>query len=176
MKWKNVVGYEGFYQVSNLGQVRRIGPAKGATVGKILVPIEQFVERKTREPYTMLTVRLSRGGQVKSYVIACLVAEAFIGPKPDGMQVNHKDTDPSNNVSWNLEYVTNQGNALHASRNGLLVCGEAHASAKVTEDQVREIRKKATNGVALRQLAREYGLNVSTIHPMVHGKTWKCVT
>jgi len=171
--WRRI--FDGNYAVSNEGRVKRLTPSKGATPGKILTPVKHF-SGKVRKNYIYHKVALSVFGEVKKRYVHRLVAGAFLGPCPKGMQVNHKDGNTFNNRSENLEYVTNQENALHASAQGLLVCGEAHADAKLNDDKVRRIREEYSQGVSMAKLASKYGVVVGTIHPLIHRKTWKHVT
>jgi HNH endonuclease/NUMOD4 motif-containing protein len=114
-EWRAVGGLEGWYSISNLGRVRREKPAKGTYVGRIL--------KGSLDTYGYPSVRLCRkeslSNEQKSYNIHLLVSRAFLGPKPEGCEVNHKDGDKLNPRTLNLEYVTHQGNMEHASRTGL---------------------------------------------------------
>ena len=92
--WKPVVGYEGLYEVSNLGRVRRV---------KIIEP------SRKKHGYMQISLTGSDGVR-KSFRLHRLVAEAFI-PNPDGKpQVNHKDEDTENNRARNLEWATAEEN------------------------------------------------------------------
>lgn len=93
--WKDVVGYEGRYQVSNLGRVRN-------KEGKILVP------QLTRTSYYKVTLF---NGKKKGKLIHRLVMEAFVGQSD--LQVNHKDFNKVNNCLSNLEYTTPKENIQH---------------------------------------------------------------
>lgn len=108
--WKPVVGYEGLYEVSNLGRVKSL-PRKG-TKGGILS--ENYSNSK-RYAHVLLTKDMKPG--TKS--VHRLVAAAWI-PNPDNKpQVNHKDGDKHNNCVDNLEWVTNLENRRHAIGTGL---------------------------------------------------------
>lgn len=101
-QWKPVAGHESLYEVSNTGKVRSLnykgeGKAQELTQGKKNYPV----------------VCLTRGGRNKTFAVHRLVAETFIGPCPEGYQVNHKDFDKTNNHVDNLEYVTPQQNIQH---------------------------------------------------------------
>lgn len=176
MKWKNVRGYEGYYQVSNLGHVKRVKPASGTYYGKLLKPIVRHSSQSSRKTYPCVTVSLSKDGKLRIFHVSRLVAAAFIGPCPAGLQVNHKDGDTFNNASWNLEYVTNKENAQHAVNLGLYVRGVDHLSAKIAEDDVRKIRCLVLKGWTMQAIADKYKLHISTVWAMVHRKTWKHVT
>ena len=98
--WKAVPGYEGLYEVSDLGRVRSF--ARGVN-GRLLKP------GKASNGY--FTVCLGRG---KSRTLHSLVAEAFIGPKPSGQEVLHKDGTRTNNCVHNLRYGTRAENIRDA--------------------------------------------------------------
>lgn len=118
-EWRDIPGWEGLYQVSNLGRVcsvDRVIVAKGATGGPRRYP------SKIREPFPgkwgHLHVSLFEGRTEKRYSVHSLVAQAFIGPRPDGLVVCHNDGDPSNNCPENLRYDTASGNMLDAVKHG----------------------------------------------------------
>ena len=87
--WKSVIGYEGFYEVSNTGQVRRVN-------GKILKP------KKEKSGY--IRYHLSKNGESKSILAHRIVAFAFIENPNNYKTINHKDEDKTNNNSSNLEW------------------------------------------------------------------------
>ena len=106
--WKDAKGYEGFYQVSNLGRVKSVGHKSGIRIMK---------GRKLHSGYLLMD--LWKDGH-KSYVLVHrLVAETFI-PNPFGKTtVNHKDGNKLNNSIYNLEWNTLSENIRHAFTNGL---------------------------------------------------------
>lgn len=110
--WKDIEGYEGLYQVSNLGRVRsvdRIGGRGRRFNGRILKP-----KVKTGG---YLLVNFSKEGKRKMFSVHRLVAQAFI-PNPEGLpQINHKDENPSNNRVENLEWCDGKYNCNYGIRN-----------------------------------------------------------
>lgn len=92
--WKDVVGFDGRYQVSSHGRVlSNIGNPK--------------ILAASDKGRGYLGVNLSDNGVVKTKTVHSIVAEAFIGPRPDGLVVDHRDEDKRNNHSENLRYITN---------------------------------------------------------------------
>ena len=109
--WKDIPGYEGKYQVSNLGRIRsldRIDDENHFRKGQIM---------KTKLLRGYVRVPLRDGKKQKDYQVHRLVALAFI-PNPDNLpQVNHKDQDPGNNNVDNLEWCDAKYNINYGDRN-----------------------------------------------------------
>ena len=138
--WKDIPGYEGLYQVSNLGNVKSIDryvPHK--TFGKKFCKGRTMATHINNAGY--VTVNLCKGNHYKSFDIHRLVAITFI-PVSDitGMEVNHKDEDKWNNCAENLEWVTKSENNLYGTKR---------------ERQAAKIRKAVVqfdlNGVPLKE-------------------------
>lgn len=104
--WKPIKGYEGLYEVSNLGRIRN----------KSHYHISYW-EHNGKQPY--FRVGLSKDGKVKKYLVHRLVAETFIDNPENKEQVNHKNGNVHNNTVDNLEWVTNAENTSHAYKNYL---------------------------------------------------------
>ncbi len=123
-----------------------------------------------------LTVCIRRGGKRIKTALHPLVLEAFAGPPPPGMECRHKDDNALNNRIDNLVWGNRFENMDDRRRNGLMVCGEKQWTAKVTEDEVREMRRRYERGNVLqKQLADEYGVTYQLVHCIVKRKTWKHV-
>ncbi len=162
MNWRAAPGYEGWYEVSDEGAVRRIKPASRTFNGRIRTP--------TLNPSGYPTVRLPdpNTGLYKSIQVHRLVAAAFLGPRPEGMDINHKDGKKTNNKDGNLEYCSRRQNIQHAWRTGLqhVRLGESNHNAKLSSDQIRLIR--ATVGqTAL--VAKEFGVSGTLIRLIRRG-------
>lgn len=132
--WKDIAGYEGYYQISNLGNVKSLSRVVGKSNGKNYRVTEKL--RKSflnGNGYPM--VSLAKGSIVNVFVHR-LLAEAFI-PNPENKpQVNHKDSNKTNYSIENLEWVTNKENAQHHARSshfkppGLGRTGRKHQSSR----------------------------------------------
>ena len=104
--WKDIEGYEGHYQVSNLGRVKSLDRVVEHAKGKITKRTLKGSILKTKLVYGYEYVSLSKDNKLKSYRVHRLVAKAFI-PNPNNYPaVNHKDEDRSNNNVSNLEWCT----------------------------------------------------------------------
>jgi hypothetical protein len=166
--WKPVVGYEGLYEVSNLGNVRSVdkvdrqGQKKHGRVRKLLLNQVGY-----------LYVGISVENKKANLTVHRLVARAFI-PNPDNKpQVNHIDGNKTNNIVSNLEWVTVAENTQHAYTTKLnKYKGENSHLAKLTEKQVIEIYDRLQNGEYQYRLAEEYGVNKTTISNIYCQKSW----
>ena len=113
------------------------------------------------------------GAKVPTYAHQ-LVAEAFIGPKPDGCEIHHRDGDKTNNRATNLEYVTRRENMVLGSALGQVAKGEKHWKSKLTAERVKEIRRRyADGGVSQAALAAEYGIHQTVVGGIVRRESWR---
>lgn len=115
-QWRDIPGYEGYYQVSSEGRVKSL-PRKVARGGNIL-SVNGKMLRAGRTGKNYLMVVLSKEGVGKSKEIHTLVAEAFLGPKPPGMVIRHLDGDKHNNRADNLAYGTLSDNTRDSVKHG----------------------------------------------------------
>lgn len=129
-QWKPVVGYEGLYEVSDMGRVRGVDRIDSAGRHRPGVVLHQ-----ARKPNGRMQVRLSRHGRGGSVLVHRLVARAFHGQPAPGMEVRHLDGDTANNQAANLRWGTSSENKLDAVRHGTHVetrktsCPRGHALA-----------------------------------------------
>ena len=106
-----------------------------------------------------------------------LVAAAFLGPRPEGMEVRHGPNGKLDNTLANLSYGTPIENARDRKRDGTHCEGTRLPQAKLTEDAVRECRARyAAGGVTHQLLADEFGVGQGAMWCAISGKTWKHVT
>lgn len=152
-EWRDIPDFEGLYQVSNRGNVRRLTQDRRHRTGAYW-PVTQHLPR---DGY--LYVTLSAKPRIcKRFSVHYLVTLTFLGPRPANVEVHHRDHRRTNNHLLNLEYVTRQQN-LEYSRH-LLPRGERHPNAKLTTADVEVIR--STN-LSQRVLAKRYGVAQTTI-------------
>lgn len=118
-------------------------------------------------------VKICTDSGKRSVLIHRLVAEAFIGPPPTPLHsINHKNGIRADNRVGNLEWVTRSENNHHAYSvlGHKAARGEAHGHVKLTEANVREIRRRAGEGKT--PLGREFGVSPITIYEIVSRRTW----
>lgn len=177
--WKDVVGYEGIYLVSNKGRVYSIERKtnNGTTVKPRI--LKQFVDRG----YCLVTLSKNRKRRIRSEKVHRLVAMAFIDNPTNKPFVNHINNNGTDNRVENLEWVTNDENMLHAKRLGVfkdkcLRGEECHNSINTKEDIIKirkeynEMPKPHPKGFQ-RMLAKKYKIDYRQIWKIVHGKTWQ---
>ena len=161
--WKSIPGHSGYY-ASNLGRIKSTdryvkGPygSKSFRSGKIL-------KETLHSGGVYYIVNLNK---IPRYVHVLIMA-AFVGPKPDKMDVAHLDGDASNNNLSNLKYMSRSDNNRQIS---------THGHRKLTEEQVREIKRMAPDMVRGDQLRlqKKLGLCSSMISHILRGKLYSHV-
>lgn len=116
--WKDITGYEGYYQVSNKGRVRSLDRKVECFHGRKATRLGQ-IRKQSRNNGGYCCVVLSKNSKHKTFDVHRLVAQAFLeNPNPD-FEVNHKDGDKTNNDVDNLEWVSRSYNLAHSYK----VCG-----------------------------------------------------
>lgn len=122
-----------------------------------------------------LSLGIYVNGKRLSCMVHQLVATAFLGPKPDGLEVRHLDGNQLNNRSDNLCYSTHADNESDKDKHGTKLLGDKHPRAILSSVDIDEIRRRASNGGwgIKTKLAKEFGVSNTTIHDVINNKTWK---
>lgn len=156
--WRDVCGYEGIYQVSNLGRVKRENRILTLTL---------------RNNY--MYAHLSLHCKQKQVRVHRLVAEAFLPYETGKPCVNHIDGNTLNNCVWNLEWCTYSENRIHALSHNLADYGENSSNAKLRNEDVYEIRILLENGMKQKDIASIYNVHPSVISNIKTNKKWKYI-
>ena len=157
-EWRDVPGYEGYYQVSNDGEVR--------SLTRTLSDGRTWKGRKLKggyfgNGYKFITCR--KDGKAFNFSVHRMVAMAFI-PNPENYQmVNHKDGNKNNNHVSNLEWVDGSQNQYHAVKTGL-------RKSKLTKADVRNIKELIEQGESQESIAKRYNVSQMTISHVLAGK------
>lgn len=166
---KDILGYEGRYAVTEDGRIWNYQTNRFQTLRG-----SGFANKKLRRKRDYRTVVLwTYGKGYKYFYIHRLVAQTYLPNTENLPVVNHRDGDPMNNHFSNLEWCTQRQNIDHAFKNGLTTRGVKNAQAKLTETQVRQIRKTYSTGkISQAKLAKLYGVTQSNIMHIVHRTSW----
>lgn len=158
---KSIPGYEN-YLISENGQVYSLKSKK----------IRKIQLHNRYSPYKYIRI-YDNQHKLRTKKIHTLVAITYIGPRPLGCVINHKDGNKLNNHIDNLEYISNELNLRLARQyKPWFKCqkGSNNYSAKLTEDEVRAIR---SSNLPRRQLGLLFGVSLSTISNIVNNKQWR---
>ncbi len=162
--WKNVNGYEGLYQVSNLGNVKSLGNNFSRK--------ERLLKLSTQSK-GYLTVVLQKNAIRKMVLVHRLVAEHFIGNTESKPQINHINGDKTYNSIENLEWVSHRENLDHAIKNNLTLKGEENRNSKLKNVDVIEIHSLLQKGTTTKELSESYNVSYSTIDGIRTNRYWK---
>ncbi len=179
--WKPVVGWEGFYEVSNHGQARSLDRILPCPNNQGRMSTRFFEGRTLRPKLTMFgyhTVALCRGGKMSHKFVHRLVVEAFIGPKPSEVhEVAHGNAIRTDNHISNLRWATKRENGQDKVMHGNSMTGHKHGFSKLTEQAAFEIiatKGLRRSGQRTRDLAKKHGVSVANIHRVRADKNcWK---
>ena len=142
--WKPISGYEGFYEVSNLGRIRSLERIVECSDGRKRKIKDRTLKGSSYSGgYSGVT--LHKDGCAKFVNIHRIVAEAFVPNPLEKEEVNHKDENPSNNHASNLEWVTHKENLNYGTR-------QERARKAIVEAQGRAVRQLSIDG----ELVAEY--------------------
>ena len=163
-EWRDIIGYEGIYQASNRGRIKRVEHWKNQTIKQspekyTRRPLTEKIMKQNGDPY--LRVCLSKNKESKTMSVHRLIAQSFI-PNPNNYpEINHIDCDPKNNRVENLEWCDRKHNINHADR-----------TAKAARSCEKKIICKETGIIyeSITKAARATGLQKSKISNVCHGK------
>lgn len=172
--WKDVVGYEGLYEVSSWGRVRSLD--KNVWNGKVFFKKKgEFKAFYLHKGYPVTC--LYKNNVKKNVNIYRLVAIAFIPNPQNKPEVNHIDGVKTNSHVSNLEWATSSENSYHAYHTGLATApvlkGSKHGMTNLTEDDVIEIRRLYSENVKRKEIMEMYGIAASPFHRIVSRKSWR---
>lgn len=180
--WRDVVGYEGYYQVSNMGNVRSIDRwvtsktgvkrfYKGVAIKQNVNPVSGYYQ-----------VGLRKKGKHKTFRVHCLVAMAFLENEAGLSDVDHIDCDKSNNTVNNLRYVSHADNMRLAQENGRF--NYEKMAERLRNPEMRAIVDKAhmkpiirDDGAifeSIKEAAKAIGCHPTLIGHQLHGRVKTC--
>lgn len=173
--WKPIPLWEGYYSVSNLGNVR----SEKRIVTDSRTKSSYIIQEKLLKKYSdnsgkgYYRVSLSKNSKIKYVQIHRLVAWAFIGIQDKTMEVRHLDGNCKNNNVNNLAYGNRSQNIRDAINHGTFPLLEKRPSSKLTKEQVLWI---ANSKNSMKTLSSQFKVSLGTIRDIKTGKTWTSVT
>lgn len=172
-EWKDVVGYEGLYQVSNHGRIRSLDRLRHYSDGRASYVQKGKVMSLQENGKGRLILKLVNSeGRGKGHQVHILELEAFKGIRPPGYVGCHNDSDPLNNKIDNLRWDTPAGNEADKVANGTSNRGERHGNSKLTQAQVMKIRERLKAGESQRKIAPDFGVHQVHISKINRGLRW----
>ena len=170
--WKPIDGYEGYYEVSTLGNVRslerQVKHYRGGTI-----TLKSKMMKQTVDSYGYCCVNLSLDGKTKMTKVHRLVAEAYVdGKSEDKNLVCHKDGTRHNNLPDNLRWDTIYGNNSDRVVHGTSLLGSRNHNAILSESDIAEIKASPLSGP---KEAKLRGVSSTTIYAIRNGETWSHV-
>jgi len=163
-EWRPIPRFEERYLCSEYGDVFSIYSNR------------EISNRMSSNGYVRVNLYLKTAHRTAN--VHTLVAETFLGKRPEGMQVNHKDGIKTNNHVSNLEYVSRLENVRHAIMTGLTDNnGSKNINSKLSEEDVLDICKKYNTGKFTQcQIANMYNVTQVSISGILTGKRWSHLT
>ncbi len=156
--WKDIENYKGYYQISNLGNVRSLQRQVFSKRYNNIYNISEKVLKTNKRPNGYISCIFSKNGIKEVYTIHKLVALSFI-PNPENKpQINHINGIKTDNRAENLEWCTSKENRKHAFLTGLI-----RKKRLLTEYQVIEARKLRNTGMKYGKLAKLYNVSYKVI-------------
>ncbi len=171
-EWRPVAEMDGWYDVSSHGNVRswhnnRWGRAK----------TPRPVSIATHDDGRQAVFLCKKGERGVNYKVHVLVMSAFVGPRPDGMEICHADGNPRNNHLTNLRYDTHISNCIDTLNHGRTVRGDRNGMVVLTAEDVLEVVEMWNTGQFRQwELAERYGVHRTAISGVVNGYTWSWLT
>jgi len=166
--WKDVLGLEQYYEVSNLGNIK----------SKVRTGITNFGERnyggKVVKPFLSTVgypvVNLTYKGYRKQFTIHKLVLEAFYGKAPEGMEGCHNNGVKTDSYLTNLRWDTRKNNHADKKLHGTQQHGEQSGNAKLTNEKAYLIKYSK---IPIKELCEKFQLSRGCIEKVRYGSTWK---
>lgn len=168
-QWRDIVGYDGYYQVSNMGRVKGLPRLKRAKNGGSFW-LKETIKQAYPQSDGYLQIGLSKDGKKKSYLLHRLVGLAFISGDAS-LEINHIDFDRANCRASNLEWSTHQDNVQHS-----------HAAGKYKNNRTGKTKFSISGVIEIRTLfglvknsilAERYDTSYQNIISIGKEKTWK---
>lgn len=169
-EWRDIIGYEGWYQVSSEGRIKSVDRLVRHRKGFVKLP--EKILNPSRHYAGYLIISLYKNRQRKACFVHRLVAGAFIENSDANVkrEVNHKDKDRTNNRTANLEWVSPAENAQHAYLTRSSIKG---STRKLTKENVLQIIELYNAGESITQITRIINAHRVSVQKVIRGETWR---
>lgn len=169
-EWKPIEGTDGNYEVSNMGNVRsRLKP--GNHRNKIGNP-RNLKLRVGSAGYFDVSLPLGDDGKYVTKRVHGLVAQAFLGKRPEGYETAHLNGVKTDNRADNLKYVTPRENEAHKETHGTAPIGEANGQSKLLGWQVEIMKYLVSKGVPQAKIVDLFEVSRDTVSSIIIGESW----
>lgn len=176
-EWVPAVGFEGYYEVSNLGRVRSLDRlAKNSRGNRFRKWKGRLLQLNLSNRKKYINCKLSVGGKTYTRQLHWLVLASFrFKPSAEKCHINHIDGDKRNNRLDNLEWVTPKENVDHAVKTGLhkAAKGSNNGQSKLSEKLAVNIKKDILKGSLNVEIAKKYSVSLKIVSDIKTGRTWK---
>lgn len=169
-EWKKIPGFEGLYEVSDLGRIRRLRFTNRQADNILTSP---RIKALAKAPNRYLKVSLYRNGRAFQFGVHRLVLMAFVGPCPDGCEAAHGNNIPDDNRLINLRWKTHVENIGDKKIHGTAQVGERNPSSTLKNVDVENISKLKTDGLSQAEISRLFNISQNAVSMIVRRKAWK---
>jgi hypothetical protein len=172
--WNPAVGYEGVYEVSDMGRIKVLPRVVVSGMGRVesrdAALLRPFADSKGYKYVDLAQPAAGRSGK-KRHAVHHLVLEAFNGPRPDGMECDHINHDPADNRAVNLRWISKAANLERRRFHRGTKC----SWSKLTDEQVADIKERAVAGECRDGIAKRFNVSKSHISSIVCGRRRQAV-
>ena len=168
--WRPVVGWEDRYEVSSCGRVRSIRCS--SSLGGTYLRIKPKIKAPTVRRDGRVQVNLVRDNVNSRHYVHHLVLNAFVEPRPPGMECGHLNGNPTDNRLTNLRWMSHHANMQQLDEHGTRIRGSAARGAKLTDESVLAARAMRQSGSTLQAIADLLRVSETTVRNAVNGKRW----
>jgi hypothetical protein len=173
--WKDIVNYEGLYQISDKGNVKRLsrivnrmneGKLRDHNLKEKIMKCDEHIFNRR------LRIRLFKNGKYKRYQLHRLVLETFVGYCPKGMECCHKDDNPKNNNLENLYWGSRKDNIKDKLKNDKICRGSRNGNSKLNDREVKLIKIMLKKGYSGSFISERFGISRTMVSYIKLGKQW----
>ena len=171
--WKDIDGYEGIYQVSNMGQVRSCDRYVSIRNNHKRLIKGILLRQRKNARHGYCDVKLCLNSIYHTVMVHKLVANAFLNCCDKSLEINHIDGNKQNNAVYNLEFVTRKENIHHAIRIGLTKIGAESCRAVYSKSEINLMRTMWKSGVKRSEICLKFKISASRLSSILLNKRYK---